>query len=151
MPVRDCGNACWWEWLLVADQVEIPPILLVRLKSHGPDGVLVGERQRVCHLVPVPHVDGVPEVLRAYCGEEILPGAAELLGGVSGMPCNQCLSCSRIPAFAMLRRIHSDPARIAATAEQERGLESLAERLGFDITGASTPCPWWVWDGSDQE
>jgi hypothetical protein len=81
----------------------IPPMLLVRLKSRGPHGVMVGESRRVCHLVPLPQGNDAPEVLRAYCGQEIAQGTAELLDGMSGMPCEPCLARSPIPAFAMLR------------------------------------------------
>jgi hypothetical protein len=87
----------------------IPPILLVRLRSHQPDGTRVGERDRTCHVVPAPDSDGVPEVLRAYCGTPILPGTADLLDGVTGMPCQNCLARSPIPAFAMLRTLPTTP------------------------------------------
>lgn len=83
----------------------IPPILLVRLGPHGPNGTVVPESRRVCHLVPVPHSGDVPDVLRAYCGQEIPPGAAELLDGIAGMPCEPCIARSPIPAFAMLRTL----------------------------------------------
>jgi hypothetical protein len=60
---------------------------MVRLKSHQPDGTRVGERDRTCHLVPISESSGMPEVLRAYCGVPILPGGADLLFAVTGMPC----------------------------------------------------------------
>lgn len=74
-----------------------PPILLVRLKTHQPDGTRVGERERTCHLVPVPMSGGMPEVLRAYCGVPIQPGGADLLPTMSGMPCERCLT--RVAGF----------------------------------------------------
>jgi hypothetical protein len=82
---------------------DIPPMLLVRLWPRLPNGEVVGESRRVCHLVPVPNVVDVPEVLRAYCGQQIAPGTAERLNRVCGMPCEPCLARSPVPAFAMLR------------------------------------------------
>jgi DNA-binding MarR family transcriptional regulator len=88
----------------LADPADQPPVvLLVRLHPRLPSGAVVGESQRVCHLVPVPRPSAVPEVLSAYCGVVIAPGTAELLTAISGMPCEPCLAQSRIPAFAMLR------------------------------------------------
>ena len=84
---------------------EIPSILLVRLRPRLPNGNWVGERERVVHLVPMPQSREVPEALLAYCGQVILPGTAELLDGLSGMPCNRCLARSRIPTFAILRTL----------------------------------------------
>jgi len=80
----------------------IPPILLVRLKSHQPDGTTLGERERKCHLVPVRECREVPMVLRAYCGAPIPPDGADLLSAVTGMPCEQCLARAPIPPFGML-------------------------------------------------
>jgi predicted transcriptional regulator len=83
----------------------IPPILLVRLRPQQPNGVVVGETRRVCHLVPVPDSHEVPEALQAYCGAGIAPGTAELLSEMSGMPCEPCLARSPLPAFALLRGV----------------------------------------------
>lgn len=60
---------------------------VVRLR-HG----VVGECRRVSHLVPVPAGGPVPEQLVAVCGELIVPGQAEVLDGISGMPCEGCLA-----------------------------------------------------------
>lgn len=112
--------------MAVADR-RIPPILLVRLKPRGPGGAVIGESRRVCHLVPVPQSGDVPEVLRAYCGQEIPPGTAELLDGMSGMPCEPCLARSPIPAFAMLRSLLSatgaEPPRDDVAAWWDLGLQ----------------------------
>ena len=122
-PARAGGAACGAvsrdPVVAVVDR-PIPPILLVRLKARGPDGTTVGGRQRVCHLVPIPQADEVPDFLRAYCGEEILPGTAELLEGMSGMPCEPCLARSRIPVFAMLRMIPYETVPMVDGAERER-------------------------------
>src|SRR5439155_6655557 len=53
--------------------------------------------------VPVPQSGEVPEVLRAYCGEAIAPGCADLLTAISGMPCQSCLAASPVPLLALPR------------------------------------------------
>lgn len=78
-------------------------LLLVRLRSPQPDGSVVGETQRTCHLVPVPDTEVAPEYLVAYCGQRFGPGAGEVLPSAIGMPCERCMARSRIPAFSMLR------------------------------------------------
>lgn len=123
------GAACRYSWGVVA--VVIPPILVVRRKVRQPTGVVVGETRRVCHLVPVlvPESREVPVVLRAYCGLEIARGAAELLDGISGMPCEECLARSPIPAFEMLR-----------------GLSPAAPQLGPGTgVGRRDVAQWWEW------
>lgn len=79
-------------------------LLVARLRARQPDGTSVGERERTCHLVPVSAPEAIPEFLTAYCGLTIGPGAAELLDGLRGMPCEACLAGSPIPAFSMLRQ-----------------------------------------------
>ncbi|TWE29311.1 hypothetical protein [Prauserella muralis] len=54
----------------------------------------MGETRRVCHVVPVPPGDTVPERLTAYCGQRFRPGQAELLTHITGMPCEACLAVS---------------------------------------------------------
>jgi hypothetical protein len=78
--------------------------MVVRLKSRQPDGSVVGESRRVCHLVAVPDSDSMPEFLVGYCGVRIFPGAAEILPAAVGMPCEPCMARSPISAFAMLRQ-----------------------------------------------
>ncbi|MBB5955982.1 hypothetical protein FHS29_002563 [Saccharothrix tamanrassetensis] len=63
------------------------PVLLVRKR-----GERVGERDRSCHLVPLP--DGSSSALIAYCGVRIEVNAAELLMDTDGMPCVACLVAS---------------------------------------------------------
>ncbi|WP_228714157.1 MULTISPECIES: hypothetical protein [Prauserella] len=65
--------------------------MVVRLRRG-----VVGETRRVCHLVPAPDpaLGTPPRELAALCGEEILPGQAELLSGFTGMPCETCLAVS---------------------------------------------------------
>ena len=53
-----------------------------------------GERERCCHLFPVPLPGAVPKMLHAYCGQQIAPGQAELLDGHRGMPCVSCILLS---------------------------------------------------------
>lgn len=81
--------------------------MLVRLRTRQPDGTVVGETRRVCHLVPVPDVDAMPRFLVAYCGLRILPDTAEVLPSVVGMPCELCMARSPLPAFAMLRPVNN--------------------------------------------
>jgi hypothetical protein len=119
MPAQGCGSACGQGCLLVADHVEIPPILLVRLKSRGPNGGRVGECRRACHLVPVPRSGQTPDVLRAYCGRMIAPGTADLLDRISGMPCEACVARSPIPAFALTRVLPSGVAEDAVGGGDE--------------------------------
>ncbi|MDQ2588511.1 hypothetical protein [Saccharothrix yanglingensis] len=60
------------------------PVLLVRRLDHAP-----GERERGCHLVPLP--DGTRSALVTLCGERIDVAAAELLPEPDGVPCVACL------------------------------------------------------------
>lgn len=53
-----------------------------------------GERERCCHLFPVPLPGAVPKMLHAYCGQRIAPGQAELLDRPRGMPCESCILLS---------------------------------------------------------
>lgn len=62
-------------------------MMIVRLRRG-----IVGETRRVCHLVPASLPD--PAELTALCGEVIQPGQADLLDGLRGMPCDQCLALS---------------------------------------------------------
>jgi hypothetical protein len=62
---------------------------VVRLR-HG----VVGERRRVCHIVPIPESGPIPHQLRALCSEPILLGDAEVLNRIAGMPCEACLAAS---------------------------------------------------------
>jgi DNA-binding MarR family transcriptional regulator len=108
----------------LADPADRPPVLLlVRLHPRLPNGAVVGESLRVCHLVPVPRPDTVPAVLSAYCGVVIAPGTAELLTTISGMPCEPCLARSPIPAFTLLRGLPTAPSERDA-GWWERGLPS---------------------------
>lgn len=80
------------------------PLMLVRLRSRQPDGVMVGQRQRSCHVVPVPDAAEILAFLTAYCGLQIAPGSAEIVLSPGGMPCESCLARSPVPAFTLLRR-----------------------------------------------
>jgi len=55
---------------------------------------VVGECKRVSHIVPIPEDGPIPAQLTALCGELIRPEQAEVLAGVSGMPCEVCLARS---------------------------------------------------------
>lgn len=46
----------------------------------------------MCHVVQVPGRGAVPEFVTALCGEALHAGETELLGGITGMPCELCLS-----------------------------------------------------------
>ncbi|MEU4741575.1 hypothetical protein AB0G02_14085 [Actinosynnema sp. NPDC023658] len=70
-----------------ASQRSEDPVLLVRKR-----GGFAGERERSCHLVPLP--DGTSTALLTLCGERIDLGTAELLPAPEGMPCVACLLAS---------------------------------------------------------
>jgi hypothetical protein len=57
----------------------------------------VGESRRVVHVVPIPDVEEIPDVLTAYCGEEIRPDTAEWLPQMCGMPCTTCAFTAPAP------------------------------------------------------
>lgn len=73
------------------------PVLLVRLLPG-----MIGESRRVVHVVPLPP-GGVPEVLTAYCSEQIEPGTAEVLGEFVGMPCERCVLAAPLTQSDELR------------------------------------------------
>lgn len=54
----------------------------------------MGETRRVCHVVPLPDAQAVPDELTALCGERIQPGQAEVLPTFTGMPCEVCLAAA---------------------------------------------------------
>jgi len=68
----------------------MPEIFIARLRPE----FARGERERCCHLFPVPPPGAVPKILHAYCGQQIAPGQAELLDGHRGMPCVTCILLS---------------------------------------------------------
>lgn len=67
-------------------------VAVVRLRPG-----VVGERKRVCHIVPIPESGPLPDDVRALCGEPIEPADAEVLNRICGMPCEVCLSASVRP------------------------------------------------------
>ncbi|MGB3442771.1 MAG: hypothetical protein WBA97_28850, partial [Actinophytocola sp.] len=77
---------------------------LVRLRSRQPDGSVIGESRRTCHLVPVPESTTMPEFLVACCGLRIGPGQGEVLPEAMGMPCELCLSVAWEDGTAVDRR-----------------------------------------------
>lgn len=78
-------------------------LLLARLRPTQPDGTVIGETQRACHLVPVPDSPTMPNFLLAYCGVRIGPGTCEVLPSVVGMPCELCMARAPIPITSALR------------------------------------------------
>jgi hypothetical protein len=68
--------------------MEPPPFWWVRFKPGT-----VGLTKRTTHTVPIPV--GFPNVLTAYCGQEIGQGEAEIVEPFTGQPCDLCLL--RIP------------------------------------------------------
>jgi hypothetical protein len=81
-------------------------MILVRLKPRQPDGSVIGESRRTCHLVPLPEADAMPRHLTAYCGLRIAPGSGEVLHAPCGMPCEGCMARSPVVSFDMLRQVH---------------------------------------------
>jgi hypothetical protein len=61
-----------------------PSVLVVRVKPGT-----VGLTKRTTHTVPIPV--GFPNVLTAYCGQEIGQGEAEIVEPFTGQPCDLCL------------------------------------------------------------
>lgn len=61
--------------------VDVPVTLFVR-----PLPGLVGERDRMVHVVPLSTDDSVPAALAAYCGLRFAPRTTEALPGPRGMP-----------------------------------------------------------------
>jgi hypothetical protein len=74
------------------DPVTAPPVLLVRLRRG-----VVGETDRVVHVVPLSTQGGLPDVVVAYCGEPIRLHSAEQLPAPRGMPCTACLVRAPLP------------------------------------------------------
>lgn len=52
---------------------------------------LIGESQRVVHVVPAAAGLASPQTLKAYCGMFLDAGQVELLERITGMPCDQCV------------------------------------------------------------
>lgn len=84
----------------MTEPLDVAPVLLVRLLP-GPG---VRETQRVVHMVPAPETDGtLPDALKAWCGFEVEPRAAEALQRFAGMPCERCLARAPTPEGRRLR------------------------------------------------
>jgi hypothetical protein len=92
-----------------------PLVLFVR-----PLPGVVGERDRVVHVVPVPDPHAIPEYLIAYCGARFGPGMTESLATPVGMPCVRCLAAAPISGTEQLpdddRDKRLDPAASEATS-----------------------------------
>lgn len=59
---------------------------------------VVGETRRTVHLVELPAgvadtlaLNELPHVLTALCGQGFAPGTADVLAGIAGMPCVDCV------------------------------------------------------------
>src|SRR5437588_11164605 len=74
------------------DPVTAAPVLLVRLRRG-----VVGETDRVVHVVPLSTPGGLPDVVVAYCSEPIQLHSAEQLPAPRGMPCTACLVRAPLP------------------------------------------------------
>ncbi len=82
-------------------------LILVRLKPRQPDGSMIGESRRTCHLVPLPDADAMPRFLTAYCGLRIAPGSGEVLASPCGMPCEAAWRARRSWRSTMLRQFRA--------------------------------------------
>lgn len=69
----------------------VPPVLFARARRG-----IVGESQRVVHVVPTPKSMETPEFLTAYCQARIPADAVELMAEPIGMPCVTCLAWARL-------------------------------------------------------
>lgn len=97
-------------------------MLLVR-----PVAGTVGERARVVHVLVVPPGAWREHRLTACCGAKFGPGEVELLGKVSGMPCEACLRQVPTPEQLALPAGPGDIfARLAA-------IEASVDRLGEEV------------------
>jgi hypothetical protein len=67
-------------------------VMFVRLRRG-----VVGETQRVVHVVPIQDANAIPDVLQTYCRRVIRPGTADLLSEPRGMPCEYCLASIPLP------------------------------------------------------
>jgi hypothetical protein len=67
--------------------MDAPPHVIARVLPE----LARTERDRTCHVFPIPADEPAPATLRAYCGFEIAPGQAERLDSPGGMPCVVCL------------------------------------------------------------
>jgi hypothetical protein len=106
--------------------------MAVRLLLVRPLAGTVGERERVAHVVPVPRGAGRTARLKACCGAEFGPGDVELLGKVSGMPCEACLWQAPRPELAELPVPDGDVlARLAAA-------EAAVRQLGWEVQELSS-------------
>jgi hypothetical protein len=63
-----------------------------RLGVARSNGRRVGERDRQVHFVALPGDEPAPAVLKALCGDLLELAEAELLDGISGMPCVSCFA-----------------------------------------------------------
>ena len=90
-------------------------LIMVRLKARQPDGSMIGESRRTCHLVPLPEAGVLPPSLTTYCGVHIAPGAGEVLNAPVGMPCELCLSRAPVVSFDLLRQFRG---RLEGPAER---------------------------------
>ncbi|MEV7043937.1 hypothetical protein [Amycolatopsis sp. NPDC051061] len=72
----------------------VPGVVGARLRRgvELPNRRIVGETDRVVHLIPVPATETMPEHLTALCDLEIRPGDAEHVDAGTGMPCIPCLN-----------------------------------------------------------
>jgi hypothetical protein len=99
----------------------------VRLLLARPVEGSVGERERVTHLVHFPQVRDRFALARACCGREFGPGELELLEGVTGMPCEECLR--KAPVAARERKPAGSEAIVAQLSALEAAVGVLAERV----------------------
>ncbi len=71
-----------------------PGVVAARLRRGVElgNGRIIGETDRVVHLLPIPTSGPMPDHLMALCGLEIQPGHAEHVAVRTGMPCIPCLN-----------------------------------------------------------
>jgi hypothetical protein len=105
------------------------PLLLIFVR---PLRELVGLREWVVHVVPVPDPDVVlPEVLTAYCGARFAPGTVELLTEPRGMPCVRCLALAPISS-AHRQLTEGQPIRRTRSADDDHVGQRFT-RWGLDV------------------
>lgn len=90
----------------------------------------VGEAERVCHVFPVPR-GAPPERIAALCGASFGAGELERLDGPAGMPCERCLSRTRVPRGedTVIRRLDLIERSLAQLQQHVDGLRVVVAEL----------------------
>lgn len=78
------------------------PIVLVRLRHDIPG---IRQSQRAVHVVPADATNEPDSPWKTWCGTSIAPSDAEVLDGITGMPCERCMAQAPTPEMVRLREL----------------------------------------------